>query len=85
MDGVQPRLRIPTTIGNGNNVVRWYNEDFDALLDALSQTADLEERAALAIQMNDMLLEDGAVIPLIFRAGVSAHHKHGFRCRGEWF
>ena len=64
----------PDNNWNGNNVVRWYNEDFDALLDALSQTADLEERAALAIQMNDMLLEDGAVIPLIFRAGVSAHH-----------
>jgi len=63
----------PDNSWNGNNVVRWYNEEYDALLDELAQTADLETRAALAIQMNDMLLEEGAVIPLIFRAGVSAH------------
>ena len=28
----------------------------------------------LAIQMNDMLVQTGAVIPLVYRGSVSAHH-----------
>ena len=56
------------------NVVRWYSEDYDALLDELSQTAVLEDRAGLAVQMNDMLVQTGAVIPLVYRGSVSAHH-----------
>ena len=38
----------------------------------MGQTAALEERAALAIKMNDMLMEAGAMIPLVHRGDVSA-------------
>jgi peptide/nickel transport system substrate-binding protein len=58
----------------GSNVPRWYSEEYDALLDQMSQTAILEERAALAIQMNDLLVQSGAVIPLVYRGSVSAYH-----------
>ena len=68
------QITHPDNSWNGNNVVRWYNEDYDALLDALSQTAVLEDRAALAVQMNDMLVQTGAVIPLVYRGSVSAYN-----------
>ena len=64
----------PDNSWNGSNVPRWYNEDYDALLDDMSQTAVLEERAALAIQMNDMLVQNGVIIPLVYRGSVSAYN-----------
>ncbi len=57
----------------GNNIVRWCNEEYDALLAQLAQTAPLEERIALIIQLNDMLVNNGVIIPLIHRGSVSAH------------
>ena len=73
------QITHPDNSWNGNNVVRWYNTDYDALLDELSKTAVLEERASLAIQMNDMLVQTGAIIPLVYRGSVSAYHNsvHG--------
>jgi peptide/nickel transport system substrate-binding protein len=56
----------------GNNVQRWCNADYDALAAQMSQTAVLEERASLAIQMNDLIVQNGAVIPLVYRGSVSA-------------
>jgi peptide/nickel transport system substrate-binding protein len=57
----------------GNNMPRFCDPAYDALLAKMSKTAALEERAELAKQMNDMLIEAGAIIPLIHRGGVSAH------------
>ncbi|MDQ7025494.1 MAG: peptide ABC transporter substrate-binding protein [Anaerolineae bacterium] len=57
----------------GNNVPRYCNPEYDALVQAMSDTADLDERASLAIQMNDLLVQDGVMIPLIYRGSVSAH------------
>ena len=62
----------PDNSWNGSNIPRWYNEDYDALLAQMAQTAVLEERAALAIQMNDMLVQSGVMIPLVYRGSVSA-------------
>ncbi len=67
-------ITSPATGWLGSNVSRWYNEDYDALLDQMSQTGVLEERASLAIQMNDLLVQTGAMIPLVYRGSVSAHH-----------
>jgi peptide/nickel transport system substrate-binding protein len=57
----------------GNNISRWCNADYDALIAQMAQTVDLEERAAIAIQMNDMIVQGGGAIPLIHRGAVSAH------------
>ncbi len=57
----------------GNNIPRWCNEDYDALVAQMAGTASLEDRAALAIQMNDMVVQNGIMIPLIWRGDVSAH------------
>ncbi|MBK9122089.1 MAG: peptide ABC transporter substrate-binding protein [Chloroflexi bacterium] len=56
----------------GNNISRWCNPDYDALVVQMSQTASLEERAALAIAMNDMIVQSGAMIGLVHRGDVSA-------------
>lgn len=57
----------------GSNVQRWASEEYDALLDQMAQTAVLEERASLAVQMNDLLVQSGSIIPLVYRGSVSAH------------
>lgn len=57
----------------GSNVPRWYRAEYDALVDELALTGDPGERAELIKQMNDMLVQKGAMIPLIHRGSVSAH------------
>lgn len=56
----------------GSNQHRWCNAEYDALSDQLAQTVDLDERAAIIKQMNDLLIQDLAVIPLVYRGDVSA-------------
>jgi peptide/nickel transport system substrate-binding protein len=57
----------------GNNIPRYCNPDYDALVVEMSGTADINDRAALAKQMNDILMQDFVMIPLIHRGSVSAH------------
>ncbi|MEO1689839.1 MAG: peptide ABC transporter substrate-binding protein, partial [Pseudomonadota bacterium] len=57
----------------GNNIPRFQSEEYDALVKEMSETAELEKRAELAKRMNDMVIQSGAIIPLIHRGGVSAH------------
>ena len=57
----------------GNNMPRWCNPDYDALSKELSKTSKLEDRIRLVKDMNDMLMQDYAMIPLIHRGSVSAH------------
>jgi len=56
----------------GTNVPRYCNPAYDELAAQMGKTAVLEERAALAIQMNDLLIQEGALIPLVYRGSVSA-------------
>jgi peptide/nickel transport system substrate-binding protein len=57
----------------GQNMPRYCDPKYDELAKNLAQTAALEERALIAKQMNDMLIEYGAIIPLIHRGAVAAH------------
>jgi peptide/nickel transport system substrate-binding protein len=57
----------------GQNMSRYCDPAYDALGAKLAQTAALEDRAKIAKQMNDMLIEYGAMIPLIHRGAVAAH------------
>ena len=57
----------------GNNIPRYCDPAYDALVAQMAETAVLEDRAALAIQMNDMLMQAGVMIPLVHRGDVSAH------------
>jgi len=57
----------------GGNMPRWCNQKYDALSNEMSKTAALKDRIRLAKEMNDMLMKDYAMIPLIHRGSVSAH------------
>lgn len=69
--------QIPSPSNNwlGNNMPRYCNPEYDALQEELAKTADLDKRAAIVKQQNDLLVSDGAMIPLIHRGRVSAHSK----------
>ena len=54
----------------GGNQARYVNPDYDALYDQAVASTDVEEVATLCVQMNDMLINDFALIPLVARAGV---------------
>jgi peptide/nickel transport system substrate-binding protein len=62
----------PDNNWGGANVARWCNKDYDALVTKMSQTTKLEDRGALAIQENDMIVQNGGAIPLIWRGAASA-------------
>ena len=55
----------------GRNIVRWQNKAFDDLYRASQTELDPVKRAALFIQMNDIVVSEN-VIPLLHRAKVSA-------------
>jgi peptide/nickel transport system substrate-binding protein len=56
----------------GRNVTRWRSEAYDGLFHAAEGELDPVKRAALFIAMNDMVVEDGVVIPIVNRPQVSA-------------
>ena len=57
----------------GNNIQRSCVAEYDALVAEMSQTAALPERAKLAKRMNDILVQNHFMIPLIWRGDVAAH------------
>ena len=56
----------------GKNSVRWQNAEFDALFRAAQTEADLVKRAAQFIRVNDLLVGDDPVIPVIVRNSARA-------------
>ena len=57
----------------GGNIQRSCSAEYDALVAQMSQTAVLEERAKLAKQMNDIIVQNHYMIPLIWRGSVIAY------------
>jgi peptide/nickel transport system substrate-binding protein len=57
----------------GNNDSRWCHPDYEALVAEMAGTAALEQRAVIAKQMNDMLMQNYVLIPLVHRGNTSAH------------
>ncbi|MEM7059973.1 MAG: peptide ABC transporter substrate-binding protein [Pseudomonadota bacterium] len=56
-----------------NNVPRFCDPAYDELVKKYAVTAEPAERQKIAKQLNDMLMEGGAMIPLIHRGRVAAH------------
>ena len=57
----------------GGNVPRVCAEEYDALVAQMSKTAASKDRESLAREMNDFIVQNHFVIPLVWRANVSAH------------
>ncbi|MDE2859104.1 MAG: peptide ABC transporter substrate-binding protein [Chloroflexota bacterium] len=69
--------QAPTPDNNwtGSNTPRFCNAEYDAILDELSGTAGEAARAALFLQLNDLLVQESALIPLVYRSSAaSAFH-----------
>jgi peptide/nickel transport system substrate-binding protein len=63
----------PANQWQGENINRFCDPAYDALVDDLSKTADMAERSAIAIRLNEMLTKDSyVVVPLVDRGRLSA-------------
>ena len=56
----------------GRNITRWRNEEYDKMFRAAESEMDPVKRAALFIKMNDLVISNVVVIPVVQRPGVSA-------------
>ena len=75
----------PETNWMGNNMPRYCNAEYDALVADLAGTANIDDRARIVRTLNDMLMQEGAMIPLIHRGRVSAHsNKLGGVIQNTW-
>ncbi len=72
-NGLCDKAPSPATQWQGENISRFCNEEYDALHAQLAETANLDERAKIAHQLNDMMVENGGMIPLVHRGRLSAH------------
>ncbi len=75
---------VPENQWVGPNISRGCSEEFDSLLDTLSETFDVDERVAIIKQLNDIVVQNVWEIPLIHRARVSAKSNtlKGFELNG---
>jgi peptide/nickel transport system substrate-binding protein len=70
-DWVCSEFPRPETQWQGGNTSRWCSEEYDALHAKLGQTAGQEARSELIIELNDMIVNSPAFIPLVDRGRVS--------------
>ncbi|MGC0054353.1 peptide ABC transporter substrate-binding protein [Brucella pituitosa] len=54
------------TTGNYFNYAEWSNKDYDALMAKSATTTDLAERAKILAEAEKILLDEGAVVPLMY-------------------
>jgi peptide/nickel transport system substrate-binding protein len=54
----------------GRNITRWRSEDYDKLFRAAESELDPVKRAALFIQMNELVVNNQVVIPVVYRPQV---------------
>jgi len=68
----------------GRNITRWRNEEYDRLWRAAASEMDPVKRAALFIRMNDLVVQNAVVIPLLWRNAVAGASKdlRGFDLSG---
>jgi len=56
----------------GRNITRWRSEEYDKLHKSQEAELDPVKRAALFIKMNDLVIQNVVVIPVVFRPRVAA-------------
>src|SRR3989449_1423590 len=56
----------------GRNVVRWRNDEYDRTWKAAEAEMDPVKRAALFIKMNDLLIQNIVVVPVVWRPRIAA-------------
>jgi peptide/nickel transport system substrate-binding protein len=56
----------------GRNVTRWRSAEFDELHHSAETTLDPVKRATLYLRMNDLIVKQRVVVPIVYRPGVAA-------------
>ena len=56
----------------GRNIARWHNDEYDRTWRAAEAEMDPVKRAALFIKMNDLLIQNVVVIPVVWRPRIAA-------------
>jgi peptide/nickel transport system substrate-binding protein len=56
----------------GRNITRWKSEEYDKLYKAAESELDAVKRAALFVKMNELVIQNVVVIPVVFRPRVAA-------------
>ena len=56
----------------GKNITRWKSDEYDKLFRAAEAEMDPVKRAALFIKMNDLVIQNAVVVPVVARPGVAA-------------
>ncbi|MEP4197385.1 MAG: peptide ABC transporter substrate-binding protein [Aliishimia sp.] len=72
-NGLCNKAPRPDSQWQGENISRFCMPEYDELHAKLTQTADIEERAKIGRELNDMYVSNGGMIPLVQRGRVSAH------------
>jgi peptide/nickel transport system substrate-binding protein len=72
-NGLCDKAPRPETQWQGENISRFCMEEYDALHSELAQTADMAERNRIGRELNDMIVQNGGMIPLVHRGRLSAH------------
>jgi len=72
-NGLCDKAPSPASQWQGENISRFCMPEYDALHTELTKTADAAARAEIAIKLNDMMVANGGMIPLVHRGRLSAH------------
>jgi peptide/nickel transport system substrate-binding protein len=56
----------------GRNITRWRNEEYDKTFRAAESELDPVKRAALFVKMNDLVIQNVVVVPVVLRPAVAA-------------
>ena len=72
-NGLCDKAPSPATQWQGENITRFCMPEYDELWNQLAQTAGIEARAEIAKKLNDMIVQNGGMIPLVNRGRLSAH------------
>ena len=68
----------------GRNISRWRNDAYDVAFRAAEGELDPIKRAALFIKMNELVVNDFAIIAVVFRPSVSAHSNKLHAINSGW-
>jgi len=67
------KIPNPASQWLGSNMARYCNPEYDRLVTQMASTSELEKRGEIAKKLNDLLIQEGAIIPLVHRGKLSAH------------
>ena len=69
---VSERVATRENKWQGRNVSRWQSKEYDAISKQAEQELDAVKRAAMYIKLNDLVVGDNYILPLLRRPKVSA-------------